>query len=127
MSKHDKRIKITFAESGNAPELEVTTPVHCNAGTRMWTALASLRINPRSAYLVRTGPRLIAHVKLTERDGTPLSQHRAVEVMSLLKERLFGRYDDDVVTQASLVRGGHRDMPGWPSTDPTGVEDQRTV
>jgi hypothetical protein len=54
----------------------------------MWAALAGLRINPLRAYLVRSDSRLIANVKLTEYDGSPLGQRRAGQVLNVLKERL---------------------------------------
>jgi hypothetical protein len=89
MTKQDVRIKITFVPDGHA-ELEVSTPIHSHAGFRMWAALAGLRINPMSAYLVRSATRLIANVKLTEYDGSPIAQHRAGQVLNVLKERLCG-------------------------------------
>jgi hypothetical protein len=110
MSKEDIRIKVTFGEEGSAPELEVITPLHSTAGIRMWAALASLRINPLSAYLVRTDTRLIAHVKLAEYNGAPLAQHRATEAMGLLRERLCDAYDSESKSPPRFARIGLREQ-----------------
>jgi hypothetical protein len=101
MNGNDHRIKITFGDRGSAPELEVNTPLHSNAGTRVWAVLASLRINPSSAYLVRSECRLITRVKLTERNGMPLSQHRAVKLMRALKDRLLSAGADHSIAPRS--------------------------
>ena len=92
MTKQDVRIKITFAPDGYT-ELEVSTPIHSQAGFRMWAAFAGLRINPLSAFLVRSDTRLIANVRLTEYDGSPLGQNRAGQVLNVLKERLCSPHE----------------------------------
>jgi len=100
LTKQDVRIRITFSPDGYT-ELEVSTPIHSQAGLRMWAALASLRINPTSAYLVRSEKRLIANVKLTEYDGSPLGQSGAGEVLNALKERLSSPGASGGMTQSA--------------------------
>ena len=106
MRDGDIRIKMTFAEESGPTELEVSTPIHSEASFRMWAAFASLRVNPISVYLVRSDARLIAHVKLTECDGSPLAHDRAAGVMNLLEQRLFGPNDGEAGAPPHLDSGG---------------------
>jgi hypothetical protein len=116
MSREENRIKITFGDTGSPPELEVSTPLQSNAGTRMWPALASLRVKPSSPYLVRNESRLIIRVKLNDRNGKPLSQHRAVQVMGALNERL----SDGGTDQSAVMCRGETGSPSW--TNPTPID-----
>lgn len=114
MNRNDNCIKITFGDPGSAPELELNTPLYSTAGTRMWAALASLSVSPISAFLVRNDNRLITRVKLTDRRGAPLSQHRAVKVMGVLKERLFSGAGD----RSTVMRRAELEQPPWSNRAP---------
>ncbi len=126
MTNPDVRIKIVFAADGYT-ELEVSTPIHSSAGFRMWAALASLRINPMSAYLVRSQARLIANVKLTEYDGSPIGQNRAGEVLNLLKERLSNTGAPSSGVRLRTAADIHFGGCAWRSSDGTEQDERRSA
>jgi hypothetical protein len=75
-------------ETDGVVELEMSTPLHSEAGIRLWATLASLRINPFQARLQRRDERLVASVRLAEYDGSPITAVRVGEILSVLQRRL---------------------------------------
>jgi hypothetical protein len=83
------QIRLTLPDNGvGGAELELNAPFQSEAAVRLFAALASAGVNPLSDYFVHAGDRLIAHVKLSEHDGSTLSQRRAAEVLRAVEQYL---------------------------------------
>jgi hypothetical protein len=121
------RVKVTFAEDRSAAELEVSTPVNCNVGLQIWAVLSSLRIRILSAYVVRNGRCLVAHVKLAEYGGAPLTEQRATQLINLLKQRVSRATESDAVARPRLVGGEPQQRAHWSATGPHETNNRRTA
>jgi hypothetical protein len=78
-------MRVTFADGGGAPSLEVDAPIRHDSARRLWSTLAAIRVRPVSPYQVRTRDRLVSHLKLCEWDGSPVSQRRVGQILSELR------------------------------------------
>lgn len=81
-------IRIRFPEAGAAAELEVMTPLDAYPDAQMWDVLGRSGFAAWSPYVLRTDQRVIARAKLTESDGSRVSQERAGQVLDALRTAL---------------------------------------
>ena len=98
-------IRIRFAKLARAAELEVLAPTREQVAFRLWQALDHLRIRPLAPVLVHAGERLIVRAKLTDLDGSPLTQRRASQVLERLRSALALRPPASRRAPASSRRG----------------------
>ena len=86
--KRHIEIRIRFAGRYEAAELEIFAPSREPVALRVWHALDRLRVRPRCPFLVHAGERLIVRAKLTDFDGSSLTEQRAAQVLAQLKSAL---------------------------------------
>ncbi len=81
-------LRVKFGDGNAAPELEVRGSPARDLMARVWVKLDHERILPSSLCAIRTPQRRIYRMKLLEADGRPVSQARALELMSVLRNGL---------------------------------------
>jgi hypothetical protein len=86
MNKAEIRMRVP--DTGGVVELEMSTPLHSEAGIRLWATLARLRINPFQARLQRRDERLVASIRLAEYDRSPITAVRVEEILGVLQRHL---------------------------------------
>jgi hypothetical protein len=90
---NNTEMTIRFPVVGSGAELEIVAPASSDAEARIWRALDTVPVVRGEPYVVHTGARMIASVKLTERGGARLSPARAGEVLEALRSGLAPKAD----------------------------------
>ena len=90
-------IRLRTPTFGGTTELEVVAARDVDPSEATQRGLETIGVAARSAYVVRTAQRVIAHAKLTEHDGSALSPRRVQEVWLVLKSRLLSPEDAPAV------------------------------
>ena len=83
--------RIRFAGRHGTAELEVCASSREPVALRVWHALDRLRVRPLCPVLVHAGERLIVRAKLTDFDGSSLTEQRAAQVLDQLRSALAPR------------------------------------
>jgi hypothetical protein len=79
------KVIVTLSDQGTS--LEVQAALFSDP-SKLFPALESVDVVSMSNYLVRTRDRLILHAKLSEKNGSPLSDHRAFEAMKVVQSQM---------------------------------------
>jgi hypothetical protein len=85
---NDVDIRIRYASLRSPAQLAVSTPLGFETAARIWGVLHSSRVTPAHSRLVRVGERLELAARLTEHDGSRLSQERMGELLEALRTAL---------------------------------------
>ena len=93
MDSGERHIEIRIRLTGHyaAAELEILAPSREHVALRVWQVLDRLRVRPLCPFLVRAGERLIVRAKLTDFDGSSLTEQRAAQVLDQLRSALAPR------------------------------------
>ena len=84
-------MKVTVTLSDEGTSLEVQAALFSNLPSKLFPALESVDVVSMSNYLVRTRDRLILRAKLSEKNGSHLSDHRAFEAMRAVQSQMGER------------------------------------
>jgi hypothetical protein len=79
---------VTMMLSEEGTRLEVKTALFSDAASKLFPALEQAGVVSMSNFLVRTDNKLILHAKLSEKNGTALSEERAVEAMQVVQSQM---------------------------------------
>jgi hypothetical protein len=79
-----KALRMSFAQDGSGTSLEVAFPRCCDPVNEIVARLRGMQVNEKVEYVVCTPQRWLAHISVTESNGSPLSHGRAREVLCAL-------------------------------------------
>jgi hypothetical protein len=100
---NEVEIQIRYSRLRSPAELTVSTPAGFETAARMWGVLRNARVTPTSSRLLRVGQQLVIATRLTEDDGTHLSQRRTGEVLEMLRAALTMAGEQAVSTTVQPV------------------------
>jgi hypothetical protein len=87
----DVKIRVALSQRGDPALLEVWLPRTEYSERHVRAALDALPARAIGTFVVHTDLRTVAHAKLVSSDGSPLSQHRMMQLLGTLRERLETR------------------------------------
>lgn len=91
MEQAEVKIRIRLPDASVVADLEIVTPIRVDAVAHVFGTLAGIRIRPWSHYTVTTVRNTITRARLTEEDGSRISQRRAGQVLDTLLAALRPR------------------------------------
>ena len=81
MSIERKVLRMNFEQDGTGTSLEVRFPRCCNPVTEIVAQLGAMQVTRKIETVVCTPQRWVAHISVSESDGSPLGHARAREVL----------------------------------------------